>query len=621
MKTTFKPISSYGFIGNLGSCALVNLDGSIDWCCLPYLSSPSVFGSLLDPEKGGSFSIRPIEPLKQVRQFYLPNTNILRTEFTTAGGRLELTDWFHMGTFSHEEEEHHRLPAFYRHVRCVQGSVTVAVLFDPQLDYARSTTIIVLAKGGIVASGADHVVRLHTRCRFRCGARGAWTRMCLDAGQEQTFLCTYGLFEGKHLPEAPESLRQTIAYWDTWVRDCQDAECPYLGRWHGEALRSSLVLKVLSGGHGIAAAATTSLPEILGGQENWDYRFSWIRDTSFTIQALTAMGHTQDAREFLGWLCATLCVDQPHPQRHPSEISVLYPLRGDLLSPEEELMHLCGYQRSRPVRIGNAAALQRQHDIYGELLETVFRSERLHPTAGHRLTNVLQRIVDYVCDIWQLPDDGIWELRSGSAHYVYSKVMCWVAIDRGIRLAQEHAWNVDLVRWERERNAIHAAILEEGYSEKRHSFVQAFGSERIDATALLFPLLEFLPPDHPRVQSTLATIRRELCDGPFVYRSDIHHGKEGAFGFCSFWLVDALAVAGRIEEATENFLTLLKAANHLGLYAEEIDPKTRTFLGNFPQAFTHVGLINSALYLGRATTEQPSAQPLMGEVHMPGGQA
>ena len=589
----FRPISSYGFIGNLGSCALVNLDGSIDWCCLPYLHSPSVFGALLDPEKGGSFRIRPLEPLKDVRQHYLPNTNILRTEFHTAKGVLELTDWFHMGTFSHEEEEHHRLPALYRHLRCLKGEGTADILFDPQCDYARSPTLLACTQDGLVASSARDVVRLHTHCPFRCGERGAWTRLTMKAGEETTFLCTYGIFEGKPLPDAAESLLQTKGYWEQWVRDCEHAECPLLGTWHDEAVRSSLVLKILSGGHGIAAAATTSLPETIGGKENWDYRFSWIRDTSFTIQALTGMGHVSDAREFLDWLCNEVC----EGRKHPKDLRILHPLRGDVMPPEEELTHLRGYRDSRPVRIGNAAVEQSQLDIYGELLESVFRTESLHPDVGHRLAGVLQRIVNHVCDVWRKPDHGIWEFRSEPKHYVYSKVMCWVAIDRGIRMAEEHHWNVDLARWKRERQAIRDLVFERGYSTKRKCFLQEFDSEHIDASALLFPLLEFLPPDHPFAENTLSTLERELADGPLMYRTDTHQGKEGAFGLCSFWLVDALALAGQTEKATDHFRALLALGNHVGLYAEEIDPKTGAFLGNFPQAFTHVGLINSALYL------------------------
>lgn len=508
------------------------------------------------------------------------------------------------------------LGLFYRLVRCLQGQVTIEAFFDPQLNYARSPTTIKTRLYGLIAFGNKDIVCLRTTCPFRETERGARSVCSLSAGEDHTFICTYGSMEHKPLPAALESLAQTKNYWETWVHDCQKGACPFMGTWNNEAVRSSLVLKILAGGHGIAAAATTSLPEVLGGQDNWDYRFSWIRDTSFTIQALTSMGHMEDAREFLDWLCITLCSGDVKP----ADLKMLYPLHGETLPPEEELTHFTGYEHSRPVRIGNAAAGQHQIDIYGEILETIFRSEHLHPGAEHVINTMLQKIVDHVCDIWQEPDDGIWELRTGPQHYVYSKVMCWVALDRGIRLAEEHKWHADITRWKKERDNIHSAILERGYSEKRKCFVQAFDSERIDATALLFPLLEFLSPNHPYAQNTLETIQRELANGALVYRSDEHHGKEGAFGLCSFWLVDALAIAGHLEKAIENFLELLQCANHVGLYAEEIDPKTNAFLGNFPQAFTHVGLINSAAYLGRSQVTAPSPQPLMGEVHMPGGE-
>jgi len=296
---------------------------------------------------------------------------------------------------------------------------------------------------------------------------------------------------------------------------------------------------------------------------------------------------------------------------------VLYPLHSATLRSEEELPHLRGYLDSRPVRIGNAAAAQRQHDIYGEILEAVFQSEHLHLGMDHALSGVLRDIVDYVCDIWREPDNGIWELRTEPRHYVYSKVMCWVALDRGIRLAEAHQWNVDLVRWKRERTAIYNDVMEHGYSKKRKSFIQAYDSDVLDATALLFPVLEFLPPDHPFALQTLSTIQDELADGVLVYRSSAHHRKEGAFVFCSFWLVDALAFAGRLQEARRHFEELLRMGNHLGLYSEEIDPATGDFLGNFPQAFTHVGLINSAIYLLRFLGEPSPKQPLIGEKHMP----
>lgn len=609
---TFQPITSYGFIGNLGSCALVGLNGSIDWCCLPRIDSPAAFAALLDPERGGSFTVSPAETFESSQRYH-PATNVLRTTFTCAGGVLELTDWMHMSGFSFEEEEQHRLPALYRLARCTGGSVRCRVLLDPRLNYARGATALSAVPGGLLAEGGGDVLRLHAPCPFAIGARGAEAEMALREGDEFTLVCAYGNAERDELPPPRRSLEKTIAFWERWSSECEAGSCLSLPRWKDEVTRSALALKILAGGKGIAAAATTSLPEVPGGTDNWDYRFNWLRDTSFTVQALTAIGHLNDAREFLDWITDLLVTSG----RRPADLQVLYPLHGPPLQSEEELPHLRGYLDSRPVRIGNAAAGQRQHDIYGEILETVFRSEHLHPGMDSALSGVLRDIVEYVCEIWRDPDHGIWELRREPQHHVYSKVMCWVALDRGIRLAEEHRWSADIARWKAERAAIHAEVLERGYDAKRGAFMQSYNSDVLDATALLFPILEFLPPDHPFAVATLETVQRELAEGPLVYRTSAHHRREGAFGLCSFWLVDALAFAGRVAEARSNFEALLHMGNHVGLYSEEIDPATGAFLGNFPQAFTHVGLINSAVYLSRVLGEAPPNEPLIGEQHLP----
>lgn len=610
---SFQPIASYGFIGNLSSCALVGKNGSIDWCCLPMLDSPSIFAGILDPERGGTFSIAPKDGIRETKQAYLHNTNILRTEFACEGGTVELLDWMHMSNFAHVEEEEHRLPALYRLVRCTEGTVTLRVIFDPRLDYGRASTSIAHCDGGVMAVGGGECVRLHANAEFSISERGAIAEVRLAENKELPLMCTYGNMERADIPPPLRSLEKTTRYWTRWVTECQGGSCFAPVPWGDQVNRSTLVLKVLAGGKGIAAAATTSLPEIAGGSDNWDYRFNWVRDTSFTVQALTALGHLNDAREFLDWIVEILVTSG----RRPADLTVLHPLHGKSMMQEQELPHLRGYMDSKPVRIGNRAVEQRQHDIYGEILETVYRSEHLHPGVDSKLLGVLRNIVDYVCEIWREPDHGIWELRRDPQHFVYSKIMCWVALDRGIRLAEEHGWKADTVKWKAERALIHEDVLAHGYSAKRKSFVQAYGSEVLDATALLVPVLEFLPPKHEYVQSTLQAIQRELADGPLVYRSSDHHRREGAFGFCSFWLVDALAFDGRLEEARKNFDALLAMGNHVGLYSEEIDPKNGQFLGNFPQAFTHVGLINSAVYLSRIMGKAPPEQPLMGEKHMP----
>ncbi len=607
---SFPPISSYGFIGNLGSCALVGLDGSIDWCCLPRLDSPSVFAAILDPDVGGRFRIRPADAGATVRQTYAGETNVLRTEFTTSTGVLLVTDWMHMGESGDEDSEEHRLPALYRSVACLSGTVEAVVDFDPRLQYASAETRTLAEPGRLVAVCGGDTVTLHADTPWS-DARSA--RFTLQTGESRSFLLTYGRTERAAFPSPDASLRSTEAYWSRWVGECRMGSDLVLDGWRTPVIRSALALRILAGGRGIAAAATTSLPEAVGGADNWDYRFNWIRDTSFTIQALSALGHNHDAREFLGWLQDLLVT----AGRRPADLKILYPLFNVDITAERELPHLRGYRDSRPVRVGNAASVQAQHDIYGEVLEAVYRSEYLQPGVDQTLGGVLRDIVHYVCDIWRLPDSGIWELRRPLEHYTYSKVMCWVALDRGIKLAERHGWEANLDRWRHERDAVRAEVMERGFSEERNAFVQSYESPLLDATALLFPLLEFLPPDHPRAIGTLEAIERELAVGPLVYRSEEHRGREGAFGLCSFWLVDALALVGRTADAERNFRALLAQANHVGLYAEEIDPHTGEFVGNYPQAFTLVGLINSALYLERARAKKPAEQPIMGEKHLP----
>lgn len=608
----FLPIESYGFIGNLASCALVSVKGSIDWCCLPKTDSGSVFGAILDPDKGGTFIVEPAEPYSDSRQEYEPETNVLRTIFTCKGGVLEVTDWMHMGGFTFEEQDRHRLPAIYRLVRCIEGGVHVRVFFDPRFNYGRDRTSLSLMRGGVTAQGPNDQLTLYAQCKFSLEDRGAEALLTLRADEELPLICSYGPTERSEIPPLHRSLERTMLYWKRWSAECEMGACLAVHQWREAVLRSALVLKVLAGGRGIAAAATTSLPEIPGGADNWDYRFNWIRDSSFTVQALTSLGHLTDAKKFLEWLSEALL----KTGGNAAGLKVLYPLHKDELVSEEELTHLRGYRDSKPVRIGNAASEQTQLDIYGEIMETVYRSEALQPQEGQELSSVLIGIVDHICAAWREPDNGIWELRMAPQHYVYSKVMCWVTIDRGIKMAESHGWNADIERWKKERDLIRSEVMEKGFDTKRKCFMQAYGSDVVDATALLFPVLEFIDPEHPYALQSLETIQKELAIGPFVYRSTIHRDVEGAFGLCGFWLVDALVFAKRLDEAKENFEKILASGHRLLLFSEEIDPKTGDFLGNFPQAFTHIGLINSAVYLSRAFGEE-TPQHLMGEENMP----
>lgn len=435
----------------------------------------------------------------------------------------------------------------------------------------------------------------------------------------------FALHHGSGRPEGDPSrylalLAATIRYWGEWAHDCDSGTCPLDGPWHDLAVRSGLVLKLLAHRESgaIAAAATTSLPEEIGGVRNWDYRFAWIRDAAFTAEALFALGHREEALayfRFLREICHS-CLGYPEPR----DIAVLYGLHGEPGGGERVLEHLEGYRGSRPVRVGNAAATQRQLDIYGELVNAMYdsccrRDEPFLPLDWR----FIRSVADHVCDVWDTPDRGIWEVRGPDRHFTHSKLMCWVALDRAIRLAEERRLQAPVARWRRARATIRDAILTCGFSRRLNSFVQAFDSEQLDAAALLIPRYGFLPGDDPRMLGTIEAVSRELtADGGLVYRYQADDGLpwgEGAFVLCSFWLVDALALAGRGDRAEELLLSVLRHASPLGLLAEEIDPASGELRGNFPQAFSHIGLINSAWRLtstasdGLNALRQPARLP------------
>ncbi len=436
----------------------------------------------------------------------------------------------------------------------------------------------------------------------------ARTTLHLRSGERLSLACRWGEQNPRAAAElAEEQLRETLAWWREWTRECRIE--PTSERLRELLLCSGMVLKLLTHERSgaIAAAPTTSLPEEIGGIRNWDYRFCWVRDSSMIVQAFATLGHLEDGIAFLGFL------ERAAQQHHdPSRIQVVYGLQGETTLTEYTLGHLDGYRDSRPVRIGNAAAHQRQVDVYGELLEAAWDLHHLGASLTPAQWEWLRGIADYVCDAWRLRDRGIWEVRGPERHFTYSKVMCWVALDRALRLAEALGWEGDTTRWLRERETIREAVLLNAFDERQQSFVQCFESTTLDASNLLIPIVGFLPPEDGRVQGTIDATLRELTENGLVYRYHTEEtpdgvgGGEGAFGLCTFWLVDALALSGRVEEAQAIFEGMLARANDLGLYAEEIDPRSGEFLGNFPQAFTHVGLINAAHYLGQALTRGAS---------------
>ena len=599
----YHPIDGYGIIGDLHSCALVSPEASIDWLCLPHIESESVFAAILDVSQGGHFHVKPIGKFETSSR-YMGDTNILETTLTTSTGAIMVRDLMPVLSEDEEATGTHRvrgegMPVMIRRVKCHKGEVTVEVEFAPRFDYSRVNTLVASVEGGALGSWEDRRLFLQSPVDLSVDDKGvARGTKVLSEGDE----IWLALHHDQKNPISTEDCRDlyvcTKRFWRQWAHRCEPV-CTFDGPWHAQVSRSSLLLKLLTHKEtgAIAAAPTTSLPEEIGGERNWDYRYAWVRDSSFTVQALYNLGHVQEGLDYLRWL-RDLC-----HQSDPSAISVLYGLHGDVPTSEEELDHLEGYRGSKPVRIGNGAVDQVQLDIYGELINAYYETSRYGLALEPEDRVFIERIADYVTDHWMDTDLGIWEVRSEPLHFTYSKLMCWVALDRAVKIAGD-AVEVDRVeRWGQERDRIHAAVIEKSFDPAMNSFTQSFESKALDAATLLIPMMGFLPVDDPRVVGTIEAIEKHLTRDGFVMRyqsEDGLPGDEGAFLLCTFWLVDVLALSGQIEKAEKLFSYVLSHASPLGLFGEEIDPKTKEHLGNYPQAFSHIGLINSALYLGRA---------------------
>lgn len=604
----FKKLEHYGIIGNLDTCALVGKDGSIDWCCFPHIESPSIFAGILDMNKGGHFAVRPSEAFESEQQ-YIENTNILQTVFHTSSGAAVLTDF--MPLKEGDETQTHESQSIYRKVTCNKGSMKLEIDFKPCFDYARVQTVINHFKGGVIATGNNERVFLNSSFELKIRANKALGSYTIKEGDTVWMTLQYAHDVPLEPKTCEDSLKNTVQYWLNWGHKC-GPKCVFDEPWHDLIVRSGLVLKLLTHHESgaICAAPTTSLPEEIGGVRNWDYRFNWVRDAAFALQALYNLGHVREAKDHLKWFM-NIC----RGTKEPSNIQIMYGMHGETDMEEQELKHLSGYRNSSPVRIGNNAVKQRQLDIYGELLNAFYETTRYEENIPQDDWHYIARIIDYVCKVWNTKGSGIWEMRGEPQHFVYSKLMCWVALDRGIKIAEQKKFKTPLERWKEVRDEIKSAILQRGFSQKLNSFVQSFGSETLDATSLLIPIMGLLPFNDLRVQGTIdATLIQLMAKNGLVYRyqgEDGLSGKEGTFTLCSFWLVDVLALSGRVEEAEEIFTKLLKYVSPLGLLAEEIDPDTGEQLGNFPQAFSHIGLINSALYLGKAKgKKQIGPEPL-----------
>ncbi|HZR44390.1 MAG TPA: glycoside hydrolase family 15 protein [Ktedonobacteraceae bacterium] len=636
LNRTYQPINSYGVIGDCHSVVLVSPDGSVDWGCLPDFDSPAIFCRLLDAERGGFFQIAPTEETIPGSQRYLRGSNVLQTRFASTAGEIVLTDfmpvetlnaWPYQGmnnnTWAREDGSCHCL---VRIVECTHGELPVTVRLKVSPNYAASPCEIYLAPDdmGALISGEQHVAVSIVGARLL----SPFSLDIVNDPEEQhpTLLAQFTLREGECITfalglgrsaqsarrlvedELPRrnfdaELAQTLHCWRKWL-----SGCAYRGPYEEWVQRSALTLKMLTYAPtgAIVAAPTASLPEYIGGERNWDYRFTWLRDASFTVYAFNVLGFTNEARAFTRWL-------QRLSYANGEDLQIMYGIRGERELTEQELSHLSGYCDSKPIRIGNGAATQKQMDVFGEILDCIHlyrrqgNFERYGETLEGPLWGMMRTLVEHVCAHWHEPDNGIWEVRGGLRHFVYSKVMCWVALDRGIRAAQQLNLEADLPRWMMVRDQIRADILSHGYNTPVGAFTQFYGSTTLDASNLLLPLVGFIPPDDPRMRSTVDRIMEHLTDEHgFVYRyltddtDDGLNGEEGTFSMCTFWLVDNLAMQGRVDEARSLFERLLSYAGRLGLFSEEIDTRNNIALGNYPQAFTHISLINSAINLRKA---------------------
>lgn len=599
-----RKIEDHGVIGDLRTCALIANDGAIDYFCWPNLDSPSVFTALLDGDGAGLFSIAPDWPDARRLQLYLPDTNILQTRWLDRLGVAEITDY--MPLCQREDSQ----PRIIRRVKVLHGEATFHLRCAPVHDYARATTLASLHDNKILFSAEDQpTLCLTGKVDFTASDNSAVSTFTLKAGEHREFV--FGSGEDENVTEALTEIcfLETLKYWRHW-----SAKSTYRGRWQEMVNRSALTLKLLtSWKHGsIAAAATFGLPEELGGERNWDYRASWLRDASFSMYALMRLGYVEEAHHFTQWVGR--CVENSH---HDLEkLQVMYRLDSGTELHESELLNLSGYGNSTPVRIGNDAWNQSQLDIYGELMDAVYLANKYGEAISHRGWAHVSKMIDHVGESWDQPDAGIWEMRGEPQHFLHSRLMCWVAMDRAIRLGEKRSLSFPYDHWCRVRDEIREDIWSNFWNEEQGHFVATKNGNFVDASMLLMPLVRFVGATDPDWLSTLDTIKEKLVNDGLVRRYNLEEtpadglsGNEGAFTACSFWYVECLARAGRVYEAHFEFDKLLSYANPLGLYAEEFDHQGFA-LGNMPQALSHLALISAAFFLNRKLNgDDPLWQP------------
>lgn len=602
-------IEDHGLLGDLQTAALVTTDGTVDWLCFPRFDSPSVFGALLDKDKGGHCTVRPTSETYATKQLYMPDTAILVTRFMTEAGAGEVVDF--MPVTGTTVTPRHRL---VRMVRCVRGSMTFEIEIAPRFDYGRQPHTLHITENGAVFAAKDgteltvHPIRepederlvdvlmdrqddLHFSLTLRAGQQRGLVLESAAEGPPRQF----------RLDDFQRLFDDTIAFWRSWL-----AQSRYTGRWRETVERSAITLKLMTyaPSGALVAAPTTALPEQLGGERNWDYRFTWIRDASFSVYALLGLGFTEEAEAFTGWL-GDRVRERAGSDGDSGPMHIMYKVDGSSDLEEQILDHWEGYAGSAPVRIGNGAATQLQLDIYGEAMDSIYFAHRHGLQVGHRGWLSLLTNLDWLVDHWDQAGEGLWETRGGRKNFTYGRVMSWVAFDRALRLAESSGRPAAAARWGTERDAIYEQVMTKGWSEGRQAFVQHYGSDVLDSSLLRMATVGFVSPQDPLWSSTLDAMDDELVSDSLVYRYDPSaspdglSGSEGTFSLCTFMYVDALARAGRTEKARLVFEKMMGYANHLGLYSEEIDPTGRQ-LGNFPQAFTHLALIDAALTLNEA---------------------
>jgi GH15 family glucan-1,4-alpha-glucosidase len=607
--TADRRIEDYAAIGDGETLALVSRDGSIDWLCWPRFDSAACFAALLGTEDNGRWSLRPAGDARVSRR-YRRDTLILETTFETADGTVTVTDFMPPRGAASE---------LVRIVRAERGRVAMRMHLTVRFDYGAILPWVTQDRAAPGSSadntlsaiaGPDRVL-LRTRAPLRGEGECTVSEFTVGAGESLSFVLTYS---PSHLPpsdglDVAKSLESTERWWTEW-----GARCKFSGPWREAVVRSLITLKALiyhpTGG--IVAAGTTSLPEEIGGERNWDYRYCWLRDATFTLLALMDAGYIEEAARWRDWLVRALA-------GAPSQAQIMYGVAGERRLSEWEVDWLPGFAGSAPVRIGNAAYLQTQLDIYGEIADAMHHARRGGLATADAAWAVQRALTEHVAEIWTSEDEGIWEVRGPRRHFTHSKVMAWVALDRAITAAERFGLEAPVDRWREVRSRIHADICARGYDTKRGSFTQSYGSQALDASLLMLPLVGFLPPTDPRVRGTVEAIGRELMEEGFILRYRPEHtqdglrGGEGAFLACSFWYADNLALLGRRAEAVEMFERLLACRNDVGLLAEEYDPRARRQLGNFPQAFSHVALVSTAYNLERGEPEKPAQERAAGK--------